>query len=266
MKIFNIDPATFRLVLFVAGLVLFLALELVIPYRKPSVSKPKRMGINLGMTVFNAVVLNLIFGSLIILTVTHVDKNNIGFLTFLDSPLWVKVLITVAFFDFMLYIWHLLNHKVPFLWRFHRVHHCDLNMDVSTATRFHVGELAISNVIKVSLVYLLGAPLLGVILFESLVVFTAQFHHSSLKAPRRFENIYWYIFVPPSMHRIHHSVVIKERDSNYATIFSLWDRGMGTLRTDVDQEKIKIGVGAYRKQDKLNLHHLLKMPFAKPIK
>ncbi|MDY7033196.1 MAG: sterol desaturase family protein, partial [Thermodesulfobacteriota bacterium] len=168
--------------------------------------------------------------------------------------------------DFMLYVWHLLNHEMPFLWRFHRVHHSDLNMDVSTATRFHIGELVISAVIKISLIFFLGASILGVIIFESALVLCAQFHHSSLKVPGWFEKIFWIFFVPPSMHRIHHSVVIKERDTNYGTIFSLWDRSLGTLLKNVNQEKIRIGVGAYPKSEKLNFHQLITMPFTKPVR
>ena len=181
-------------------------------------------------------------------------------------PVWAELLLTVAVMDFILYIWHLLNHEVPLLWRFHRVHHSDLNMDVSTATRFHIGELAISAVIKIALVFFLGASVLGVIIFESALVLYAQFHHSSLKVPLWFEKIFWILFVPPSMHRIHHSVIIKERNTNYGTIFSAWDRGLGTLLRDVDQNRIRIGVGAYPQPEKLNFHHLLAMPFRQPVR
>ena len=168
--------------------------------------------------------------------------------------------------DFMLYIWHLLNHEVPLLWRFHRVHHSDLNMDVSTATRFHVGELAIAAIIKISLVFLLGASLMGVLIFESVLVLFAQFHHSSLRVPKWFEAMFWILFVPPSMHRIHHSVIVKERNTNYGTIFSTWDRWLGTLLTNVDQSRIRIGIGAYQQPNKLNFHHLLAMPITRPVK
>jgi len=160
---------------------------------------------------------------------------------------------------------HLLNHEVPFLWRFHRVHHSDLNMDVSTATRFHIGELAISRVIKISLVFFIGATLLGVLIFESALVLCAQFHHSSLAVPSWFEKISWVFFVPPSMHRIHHSAVIRERNTNYGTIFSTWDRAIGTLLKEVDQTRIRIGVGAYQRPEKLGFRHLLVMPFTRPI-
>jgi len=155
---------------------------------------------------------------------------------------------------------------MPLLWRFHRVHHSDLNMDVSTASRFHIGELSMSAVIKTGLIYFIGADILSILIFESLLVFAAQFQHSSLRVPAGFENIFWILFVPPSMHRIHHSVKINERDTNYGTILSLWDRMFGTLLKDVSQEGIVIGLGPYRDAIKLRIHHLLIMPFTSAVK
>lgn len=263
---FNMTESVIRFSLYWGGLIFFLIFELLLPYRPSTVSKLRRWINNLVLSLFNSVVLNLIFSSAVIRTAIYVQSNNLGVLNLIELPVWLKILVTVMFMDFMLYVWHLLNHEMPFLWRFHRVHHSDLNMDVSSATRFHIGELAISAVIKISLVFFLGASPVGVLIFESVIVFCAQFHHSSLIVPKWFEAIFWTLFVPPSMHRIHHSVVIKERDSNYGTIFSLWDRSLGTLIKDLDQGKIRIGVGAYNKADKLNLHHLLWMPFTKRVR
>ncbi|MBN1545945.1 MAG: sterol desaturase family protein, partial [Syntrophaceae bacterium] len=149
---------------------------------------------------------------------------------------------------------------------FHRVHHSDLNMDVSTATRFHVGELAMSSLIRMAVILLFGVGWRELLIFDSLVLMLTQFHHSSLKVPAAFEKIYWFLFVPPSMHRIHHSVVIKERNTNYGAILSAWDRMFGTLLSDVDQARIRIGVGAYPRQWELNLYRLLIMPFTRPVK
>ena len=258
--------AWMRFWIFLGGLFFFLILELINPYRPKTVSKLKRWLNNLGITIFNSLILKLLFASTLVQTCLYVTDKQIGVLNLTVVPYWVKTLATVVFMDFMLYVWHLLNHEMPFLWRFHRVHHTDLNMDVSSATRFHIGELAISAVLKISLVFFLGADMLSVLLFETLLVFTAQFQHSSLTVSQWFEKIYWVLFVPPSMHRIHHSVVIKQRDSNYGTIFSIWDRILGTLITDVEQGRIRIGVGGHYTSAKLNLHHLLIMPFTAPVK
>ncbi|KMY66839.1 hypothetical protein AAU61_12665 [Desulfocarbo indianensis] len=259
-------PALLRTAIFTGVLLFFLIWELLSPYRPNSVSKVKRWLINLGMTGFNTVVLGLIFGAAPLMLAAYVTKNQIGALNALAAPYWLKVLLALMFMDFMLWVWHLLNHEVPLLWRFHRVHHTDLDMDVSTATRFHLGELGISALIKLALIYLLGLDVLMVLLFESLVVATAQFHHSSLKVPAWFENIWYVLFVPPSMHRVHHSVKIRERNTNYGTIFSLWDRFMGTLLTAVDQAGIRIGVGGHFEEKKLNLPQLLVMPFTRYVR
>jgi len=259
-------PALVRTAIFTGVLLFFLIWELLSPYRPSSVSKAKRWLINLGMAGFNNVALVLIFGAAPLALAAYVTKNQIGALNALAAPYWLKVLLALMFMDFMLWVWHLLNHEVPLLWRFHRVHHTDLNMDVSTATRFHLGELGISALIKLALIYLLGLDVLMVVLFESLVVATAQFHHSSLKVPVWFENIWYVLFVPPSMHRVHHSVKIRERNTNYGTIFSFWDRFMGTLLTSVDQAGIRIGVGGHFEEKKLNLPHLLVMPFTRYVR
>lgn len=263
---FNITESLIRLLLFWGALFFFLSLEILIPYRPPSVSKIKRWINNLALTLFNSILLNLVFASAIVFTATYAQTHKIGILNIVQAPTWLKIFVTVAFMDFMLYVWHLLNHEMPLLWRFHRVHHSDLNMDVSTATRFHIGELAISAVIKISIIFFLGASPIGVLIFESLLVLCAQFHHSSLKVPKSFETLWWILFVPPSMHRIHHSVKIRERNTNYGTIFSVWDRFLGTLLANLDQTKIRIGVGAYQKPDKLNFHQLLVMPFTKAVR
>ena len=255
-----------RFLLFWGVVLFFLVLELIVPYRPSSVSKLKRWINNLALTLFNSILLNLLFSAAILGTAAYVQNNKLGIINMVQAPTWLKILFTVAFMDFLLYVWHLLNHEMPLLWRFHRVHHSDLNMDVSSATRFHIGELAISALIKIALIFFLGASPLGVLIFESAVVMCAQFQHSTIKISVGFETIFWIFFVPPSMHRIHHSVIIKERDTNYGTIFSLWDRFLGTLLKDVDQVKIRIGVGAYRKQEQLNVHQLLIMPFTRPIR
>ncbi|MBU1273810.1 MAG: sterol desaturase family protein [Proteobacteria bacterium] len=255
-----------RMSIFGGGLLLFLLLELAAPYRRPSVSKFKRWFINLGMTVFNSLVLRLIYSGAVLGVSAYVTANQIGLLQLIPLPYWARLVITVVFLDLILWVWHLLNHVAPLLWRFHRVHHTDLNMDVSTATRFHLGELAISESIKLGLVFFLGADLLGVLIFESSLVLAAQFQHSSLKAPAWLERVWWWLFVPPSMHRIHHSVVIRERNSNYGTILSIWDRFLGTLVKEVNQDHIKIGVGGHFDEKKLGLGRLLIMPFTRYVR
>ena len=155
--------ASIRFWVFIGGLVLFLLVELINPYRPNTVSKLKRWLNNMGITIFNSLILKLLFASTLVQTCLYVTDKQLGVMNLTAVPYWVKTLVTIIVMDFMLYVWHLLNHEMPFLWRFHRVHHTDLNMDVSTATRFHIGELAVSAVIKISLVFFLGADLFGLV-------------------------------------------------------------------------------------------------------
>jgi len=180
------DAGLIRLLFSVAGLVFFLVLELAIPYRPTTVSKLQRWINNISLAIFNSLILWLFFAGAILQTALYVQEKQFGTLNLISVPYWTKIVATVVFLDFMLYVWHLLNHEVPLLWRFHRVHHSDLNMDVSTANRFHIGELAMSALIRIGLIFFLGADLFGVMLYEILIVATAQFHHSSLKIPGWF--------------------------------------------------------------------------------
>ncbi len=248
------------------GIIVFFIFESRYAYRRSSVSKVKRWVTNLSLTVINGVVLNLVFGLAILGTVAYVTQNRLGLLYLVDWSAGVRFLVTVVVLDFFLYVWHLLNHTMPTLWRFHQVHHSDMNMDVSSASRFHIGELTMSALIRISLIYALGVKLEELVVFEIVLVLAAQFQHSVLRVPEWFERMWWVVFVPPSMHRIHHSVIIKERNSNYGTIFSLWDRFFGTLVSQVNQEQIRIGVGSYHDPEKLKLPQLLILPFKQVAK
>jgi sterol desaturase/sphingolipid hydroxylase (fatty acid hydroxylase superfamily) len=261
-----VETGTIRLMLFTGGILLFLVWELRLPYRKPTESKLRRWLINLSLVGLNSLFLSVLFGSAVVVTLGFGMQYRMGLLYAVVMPAWMKILMGVLILDFLLYLWHVINHEVPFFWRFHRVHHSDLNMDVSTATRFHTGELAMSSLIRIAVILLLGVGWRELLIFDSLVLLCTQFHHSSLRIPAAFENLYWLFFVPPSMHRIHHSVVIKERNTNYGAILSVWDRMFGTLLQNVDQDRIRIGVGAYSRQTELNLYRLLIMPFTRPVK
>jgi sterol desaturase/sphingolipid hydroxylase (fatty acid hydroxylase superfamily) len=260
------DALVVRAAIFWFGFVVFLSLELLVPYRPGTVSKLRRVAINLAIALLNSVIVNVLFRAATERTALYAGEGHWGLLNMFALPFWSRLFATIVAMDFILYIWHLLNHEMPLLWRFHQVHHSDLNMDVSTASRFHAGEIIMSSVVRIALVYFLGAEITGVIIFESLLVFSAQFQHSSVKVPAVFGRIYWLLFVPPAMHRIHHSVVIRERNANYGTIFSFWDRMFGTLLKEVDQENIVIGLGAYRDPKALHINHLLLMPFGRPAR
>ena len=262
----EINPSLVRFACYVSVLIVLCVFEILRPYREPSLPRTGRWLDNLGITLLNNILLTLSLASVVSASLAYAGRVKTGLFYIFEFHSLLKMFLTVIIMDILLYIWHLMNHVVPFFWRFHRVHHSDLNMDVSTATRFHFGELAISALIKASFILLLGADIMSLLIFDVLVLATSQFQHSSLRVPERFEKWYWLLFVPPSMHRIHHSVIIRERNSNYGTIFSIWDRILGTMIKNVDQDKIRIGIGAYPDFNRLRFLSLLIMPVARKAK
>jgi sterol desaturase/sphingolipid hydroxylase (fatty acid hydroxylase superfamily) len=175
----------------------------------------------------------------------------------------IKGMVAFLIMDYTNYLWHVLNHKVPLLWRFHVVHHCDPDLDVTTAIRFHFGELIGSVFYRGAFVFLSGATALQVLLYEILFEGATQFHHSNLKLPFTLEKVLNKLIVTPRMHGIHHSVIRQETDSNYSVIFSFWDRLHNTVRLNVPQDKIITGVPSYSNPDELTIGYLLKLPFTK---
>lgn len=165
--------------------------------------------------------------------------------------------------DYSMYLWHILMHRTPLLWRFHNVHHTDLDMDLTTALRFHFGEMIFSIGFRGLFVLFSGASPLTVILYELASELAINFHHSNWKLPIGFERVLNKVVVTPRMHGIHHSIVRGETDSNYATVFSWWDRLHHTLNLQVAQQDLQIGVPAYRDPAELTAWQLLLMPFRK---
>jgi sterol desaturase/sphingolipid hydroxylase (fatty acid hydroxylase superfamily) len=179
------------------------------------------------------------------------------------APPLVKGLIAFLVLDYTNYLWHVLNHKVPMLWRFHVVHHSDPDLDVTTAFRFHFGELIGSVFYRGTFVLLSGATALQVLLYEVLFEGATQFHHSNWQLPFRLEKALNKVIVTPRMHGIHHSVIRQETDSNYSVIFSWWDRLHQTIRLNVPQDLIVTGVPSYSNHDELTVRYLLQLPFTK---
>jgi len=250
--------------LYWSGVALFITAEQFIAYRRPTVSRLKRWRTNVPLSLVNGVIYHLIYTGAIIALIQAGEAQGTGLLNSRALPGWLKITAGVLILDFFIYLWHLLTHVVPFLWRFHRVHHSDLNMDVTTANRFHLGEFLFTGLIRMAVVYTFGIGLTAYVLFEVLVNLAVQFHHSSIRVPVWLERAWAILFVPPFLHRIHHSIRIKrERDSNYGVIFSVWDRMLGTLTTEVNQEKIVIGIGSHRDFGRLGFWDLLRMPFTR---
>ncbi len=181
----------------------------------------------------------------------------------LTLPSGIKFALAFLIMDFSNYFWHILNHKVTWLWRFHVVHHSDRDLDVTTALRFHFGELLGSVFFRGAFIFIAGATAKQVLIYEIIFEAATQFHHSNLKMTVEKERLLNKIIVTPRMHGIHHSVVRQETDSNYSVIFSFWDRLFNTVCLNVPQQKIVIGLPEYTHSGELTIGALLAMPFRK---
>jgi sterol desaturase/sphingolipid hydroxylase (fatty acid hydroxylase superfamily) len=249
---------TAPLVIGVAGL-LFL-LELRRPLRKSVEPKIEHDTRNLAVAAIGAAALQLAERPLVSRLATIVEERRWGLLKIVNLPVWAEVTIAVVLMDYTLYIWHVLTHRMPFLWRFHLVHHVDLDLDASTALRFHFGELLLSVPWRAAQVLVLGVSPLSLSTWQTFLLISIMFHHSNVRLPIDLENALNRMIVTPRMHGIHHSMVREETDSNWSSGLTVWDWLHGTLRLDVPQDEITIGVPAYRSPEELELPAILKLP------
>ena len=220
-----------RFGVFLSLFALLAALEWVIPRRTRAQTRLRRWATNWGMTLANTLLLRALALALPLLAVgaaVDAQSQGWGLLNALDWPIWLEVILAILVLDFAIWVQHLITHKVPLLWRLHRVHHADVDMDVTTAIRFHPVEIALSMLLKIGLVYLLGPSALAVILFEIILNGTAMFNHANIRLPLWLDAIVRQVLVTPDMHRVHHSVHRHEHDSNYGFALSIWDRLFGT--------------------------------------
>lgn len=228
--------ATIRLAVFLGLFALFAAAEAWLPRRMRSQTRKARWTTNWAITAANTVTLQLLARGLVAVglpllavgAAVDAAANGWGLFNALDLPLWIEVVIAILVLDLAIWAQHLITHKVPLLWRLHRVHHADVDIDVTTAIRFHPLEIALSMLIKIGLVYLMGPAAIAVILFEIILNGTAMFNHANIKLPLAVDTVLRKVLVTPDMHRVHHSVHRHEHDSNYGFALSIWDRLFGT--------------------------------------
>ncbi|MBC5993935.1 sterol desaturase family protein [Pontibacter cellulosilyticus] len=192
------------------------------------------------------------------------NKHNFGLLPRLGAPKWVKYTLGFALLDYTNYLWHILLHKLPWLWRFHNVHHVDMDLDLSTAWRFHIGENIASVPYRSFMAAFIGVPAPLVLFYEVIFEGCTAFHHSNWRLPFWVERRLCQVVVTPRMHGIHHSIVAQETNSNFSVIFSFWDRLHSTLRLNIPQDAITIGVPSYRNPAEQSPMRLFLMPFDEP--
>lgn len=233
------------------------------PLRRTVESKPIRNSRNLAVAGLAAIALQLCERPVTALLSSLVERKNLGLLKIIRLPMFLEIILAVVLMDYTLYIWHILMHKIPFLWRFHLVHHIDLDLDTSTAIRFHFGELLISVLWRSAQILLLGVSQTSLAAWQLFLFPSVLFHHSNLKLPVSLDKKLQKFIVTPRLHGIHHSTVQEETDSNWSSGLTVWDRIHSTFKSDVSQDEIVVGVPAYQNAKNVTLAKILLLPFEK---
>jgi len=201
---------------------------------------------NLGFGLLNGLAIRFVFLALWVRTMQWTDAHGFGVLHWLSAPEWLRWTLALLLLDAWTYWWHRLSHIVPFFWRFHRLHHSDRRMDVTTANRFHLGEITISSLLRVPVLALIGCGLEQLALYELLLFAVVQFHHANIGLPERLDRALRWVIVTPHLHKVHHSIVHTEQNSNFSSLFSWWDRLARTLRLSRDPRRITFGLDPAR--------------------
>ncbi len=240
--------AIIRMGFFVGIFAVMASWEALAPRRRLSTSKRLRWANNLGLVVLNSVVLRVLFPAAAVGVAAFAAEQHWGLFNYVDAPLSIAVIISVILLDFFIWLQHVMVHAVPVLWRLHRVHHADLDFDVTTGARFHTLEIVLSMLIKFAVILLLGPPLLAVVIFEVLLNATSMFNHGNVSLPRGVDRLARWFVVTPDMHRVHHSVEDDETNSNFGFNLPWWDRLFGTYRAQprAGHDNMVIGIRTFR--------------------
>ena len=255
-----------RLAVFLSVLVAMALWELATPRRRQEIPRVIRWTNNLGLVVIDTLVLRLSFPILAVgLAVTAQDLGW-GLFNIIEAPEWVAVLVSIIVLDLVIYLQHVMFHAVPALWRLHRMHHADLEFDVTTGLRFHPVEILLSMGIKLAVVVALGPPAVAVLIFEVLLNATAMFNHSNIRLPMLVDRFLRLIMVTPDMHRVHHSIIPEETNSNFGFNLPWWDRLLGTYKAqpEAGHEGMTIGIEQFRTGRDLWLDRMLVQPIKGP--
>ena len=238
-----------------------LAFEQWRPLRPERESKPRRIARNLALAASAFAVIPLLQAPALAALWPWMQARRVGLLNRVEWPWAVEAAVAVLLLDYTLWIWHWLNHRLPLLWRFHLVHHADGDLDASTALRFHFGEMALSVPWRALQVVLIGPDALSLGLWQALLVPSILFHHSNLRLPVGLERALVRVIVTPRMHGIHHSTWQNETNSNWSSLFSVWDYLHGTALLSVPQRAVEIGVPAFARARDRTLGRMLRLPF-----
>nr|WP_319537013.1 sterol desaturase family protein [uncultured Vibrio sp.] len=265
--VFN-DPSWIRLSCFVGVLLLCALWENTFPRKKLTVSRSFRWVNNLSLVALNSAIVALVMPIAAFQAAIIATENQWGLFQLLSLPIWLNVLISIILLDFVIYVQHVIFHRIPVLWKLHRMHHADLDIDVTTGTRFHPIEILLSMLIKIAAVFTLGVSPIAIVVFEIILNASAMFNHSNAKLALPVDAWLRKAIVTPDMHRVHHSVIPRETHSNFGFFLSVWDRMFRTYRAqpELGHEHVVIGLPDIRDEQEQRLDNLLSQPFRYRIK
>ena len=241
--------------------------EVLAPRRVRLVSRWIRWPNNLGIVAVDTLLLRVLFPLVAIELAAVAAERGWGLLNNVDLPMWLAIAVSVIVLDFVIYLQHVMFHAVPALWRLHRMHHADLDFDVTTGARFHPVEIVLSMGLKMAVVAALGPPVLAVLIFEVVLNATAMFNHGNIRLPDKVDRVLRLIVVTPDMHRVHHSILPRETNSNFGFNLPWWDRLLGTYRAqpEMGHTAMTIGLEQFRSPRELWLDRLLVQPLMGPV-
>jgi len=252
-----------RLGFFFGILVVMFLWELIAPRRPLTTSKIIRWFSNLGLVLIDSIVVRLFFPTALAGIALLVQQRGWGLFNQFELPYLLKIIFSVLVLDLVIYLQHIVFHSVPLFWRLHMVHHTDMDIDVTTGVRFHPIEIILSMGIKMIVVVLIGAPAVAVLIFEIILNGTSMFNHGNVHYSQNIDSILRLLVVTPEMHRVHHSTIRWETNSNLGFNFPWWDRLFGTYRGQPAKGHLEmtIGLDQYKEPNKLTLPWLLVLPF-----
>ena len=259
------EPAI-RMAIFLGVLVIMAMWEVAAPRRRREIPRLLRWSNNLGLVVVDTILVRLTFPVVAVGLALLAEQRGWGFFNTFAVPTWISVLASVIVFDLVIYLQHVMFHAVPALWRLHRMHHADLEFDVTTGLRFHPIEILLSMGLKLAVVAALGPPAIAVLIFEIVLNASSKFNHSNVRIPLKLDRILRWIVVTPDMHRVHHSIHPAETNSNFGFNLPWWDKLLGTYRPQPKEghDTMTIGIEQFRKPRDLWLDRMLIQPLLGP--
>ena len=257
------DETLIRLGCFAGLLVLLVVLEALFPRRERTIARRRRWPGNLGIVLIDSIVVRLLLPITATGAALVVEARGWGLLNLVGIHGWLGIVLGFLVLDLAIYGQHVAFHKVPMLWRLHRMHHADLELDVTTGVRFHPLEVVLSMLIKLAVIAVVGVPALAVLVFEIALNATSMFNHANLSLPLGLDRVLRHVVVTPDMHRVHHSILFRETNSNFGFNMPWWDRLFGTYRAQPadGHEQMTIGIEQFRSVEDLRLDRMLIQPF-----